>query len=176
MRVLRFGLTFVWALLLALALVDATALAQSREPTEADVRAVANDLQCPVCAGQSVADSQSQLAQNMRALIRKKLADGESKEQILAYFLDRYGDVILRDPPKNGFNQTLWWLPAIGLVEGGALLGYFLYRWRTRPERVVPAGPAPTAEDLALYESLLASEIGDGERQVKDEELVEARC
>lgn len=89
-----------------------------------DLRRIGNKLQCPVCEGTSVADSRSQIAVDMRAVILAKLATGESEKQILAFFVDRYGPAILRQPPATGFYSVLWWLPVVVLAvgAGGILL------------------------------------------------------
>ncbi|MHB1131096.1 MAG: cytochrome c-type biogenesis protein CcmH [Chloroflexota bacterium] len=57
---------------------------------------------------------------------RKKLEDGESREQILAYFVDRHGESILREPLKVGFSQLLWLLPRSILLVGSVLLAFYL--------------------------------------------------
>ena len=63
---------------------------------------ISNLLLCPVCAGQSVAESNSNLANDMRQVIRKKLEEGQSQEEIMAYFIDTYGETILGAPPAKG--------------------------------------------------------------------------
>ncbi|MHB1131607.1 MAG: cytochrome c-type biogenesis protein [Chloroflexota bacterium] len=147
---------------LLVALLAATMLsvppqrASADNPIDAQVNAIASELQCPICSGQSVNESTSPLAQQMRLLIRKKLEDGESREQILAYFVDRYGESILREPPKVGFNQLLWLLPGSILLVGSVLLAFFLLRWRNRPAACAAGGAPPTPEDLAAFEQQLA--------------------
>jgi cytochrome c-type biogenesis protein CcmH len=93
---------------------------------------IANSLNCPICEGQSVRDSNSQLARQMRDVIQEKVAAGESRQQIVDYFVERYGIGILRDPPKSGFILTLWWMPLIGLAVGALILGTFLVQRRAR--------------------------------------------
>ncbi len=91
-----------------------------RLETEEDtrVREVAKDLRCAVCQNESVADSNSQLARNMRDLIRDQVRDGKSADEIRAYFVSRYGDYILMEPRKQGWNWVLWMLPFVLLVAG----------------------------------------------------------
>lgn len=79
---------------------------------------IADELQCPVCEGQSVAYSNSQLATEMRRQVEEKLAAGESEAAIKQFFVDRYGVRVLREPPRTGLNLWLWRLPIIGLVIG----------------------------------------------------------
>jgi cytochrome c-type biogenesis protein CcmH len=110
---------------------------------------IARGLQCPVCGGQSVADSNAELARQMRGIIEQKLQAGESPEQIRAYFVEAYGPAILSDPPKSGFTLTLWWVPVIGVLCGALILGLFL-RERTRAKRPLPSQPAADATDEEL--------------------------
>ena len=77
---------------------------------------VSNELMCPVCQGQTVAESNSELALSMREVIKNKLNKGESKEEILSYFVNLYGESILSKPPIKGINIFLWLVPPIILV------------------------------------------------------------
>ncbi|HVH31321.1 MAG TPA: cytochrome c-type biogenesis protein CcmH [bacterium] len=118
----------VLAWLLALTL---TASAQ-----EVDVRAhrVASKLRCPVCQNESVADSQSELSAQMRTLIRDKLAAGETEDQIIRYFVSRYGEWILLEPPRQGVLWFVWLAPAAALLGGAAVVIAYLRRTvRPRP-------------------------------------------
>jgi len=87
-------------------------------------------LMCPVCQGQSVAESNSDLAKDMRSIIRKKVQEGESQKEIISYFVNRYGDSILGSPPAKGVNWLLWLLPLFSLIFGGLGMGLFIYRSR----------------------------------------------
>lgn len=93
------------------------------------VRAVASQLMCPVCEGRTVADSTSELAAQMRAVIREKLARGESEDAVVAYFVDRYGPSVLAAPRRRGAGWLLWLAPA-GLAAAGT--GYVVYRFGHR--------------------------------------------
>ena len=72
---------------------------------------ISNELMCPVCQGQTVAESNSQLAVSMREVIKNKVSQGESKKDILKYFVKQYGDNILAKPPLKGVNLLLWIVP-----------------------------------------------------------------
>ena len=78
---------------------------------EAQVREIAAQLRCPVCQGLSVGDSPSELANEMRSLIREQLQQGKTSAEVLDYFAQRYGEWILLAPPKRGFNLMIWVLP-----------------------------------------------------------------
>ena len=96
---------------------------------------VAGKLRCPVCVSESVAQSASPTSIEMRQIISEKLAAGESEEEILAYFVARYGDWILLEPPKRGFYLLLWSLPLLAALAALGLLLARLRRWsRARPE------------------------------------------
>jgi len=96
---------------------------------EAQAREIEQQLVCPVCPNQVLAGSDNEIAKDMRALIRKKLTEGESSEQIVQYFVDRYGTSVLAAPPKRGLDLTVWLAPAFALVVGGAIL-YVAWRGR----------------------------------------------
>ena len=71
----------------------------------------------------------SSQAEQWRELIRQKLAQGESKEQILQYFVDIGGEGILAVPPKKGFALTAWLLPLFVMVNGAGLIVVLTYKW-----------------------------------------------
>ena len=125
--VAAFGLV---AALVAIGTV-ATALvaAPGTSGLEEQVRAVASRLRCPVCQNESVADSPSELAAQMREVIRQRLAAGERPEAITAYFVSRYGEWILLDPPRRGLGWLLWTAP--GVLFGLGLLLAVRYVRRT---------------------------------------------
>jgi len=105
-----------WVLPFLALLVTSTVAAQTLDDR---VREVASRLMCPVCAGRTVAESPSELAAQMRDLIRRKLQQGESPEEIIAYFVDRYGEGVLAEPPRHGLGTLLWVAPLL-LIAGGA--------------------------------------------------------
>ncbi len=124
-----------------------TNLNVNRAPLESlslDQRVIhlADQLQCLVCEGESVAFSNSRLAVEMRAITSEKLAAGESEAQIKSYFVDRYGIRILREPPRTGLNAWLWLLPIIGFALASAWLIGLLWRMARRR----PAGEASLAQ------------------------------
>ncbi len=87
---------------------------------------IARKLYCPVCAGQTVADSQAGLARQMRETIENKVQAGESEDEILDFFVARYGETVLVEPPKQGFNLTLWWLPVLVLAIAGLVVVLYI--------------------------------------------------
>lgn len=126
-----------WASLTATvpaAALDQVVLVAAQPPgLEQQVRAIASRLRCPVCQNESVADSPSELAGQMRALIRTKLEEGQSPEEIVAYFVSRYGQWILLDPPRKGVGWVLWSAPVAVLLAALAVAAAYLRR-TVRPQ------------------------------------------
>ena len=123
------------ALLFAVALLAATpALADSLLPPaeyadtqlpdprqERQARALMEEIRCLVCQGQAIADSNAEMAGDMRALIRRRIQAGESPAQIRAWLIARYGNWVTYDPPLEPVTWPLWGLPIL-LILGGAWL------------------------------------------------------
>jgi cytochrome c-type biogenesis protein CcmH/NrfF len=101
---------------------------------EARTTRLASELRCPVCQGLSIQDSPSELAQQMRTLIKTKLDSGQTEEQVRAYFLERYGERILLAPKPTGFNLVAYLLPFIALAAGGALVFFAVRKWSGPPD------------------------------------------
>ncbi len=125
---------------------------------------LADQLQCLVCEGESVAFSNSRLAVEMRAITSEKLAAGESEAQIKSYFVDRYGIRILREPPRTGLNAWLWLLPIIGFALASVWLIGLLWRM---------AGRRSTAEEPATNEPATEAAGTDGEALALDDSVRE---
>jgi cytochrome c-type biogenesis protein CcmH len=134
------------ASLVLVVLMAAPALAHA-DALDDSVRRVAVQLQCPVCEGESVADSPSGLANDMRSVIRAKIVAGESDQQILDEFVGSYGDSILADPPKRGISLGVWVGPVIGVIAGIALVTMLLRTWRHAP--LHPAGGETVDPEVA---------------------------
>jgi len=119
------------------------------------VRRIGLQLQCPVCEGETVADSPSGLAMDMRSVIRAKLTAGEPDQQILDEFVASYGDSILTEPPKRGISLGVWIGPLIGVAVGVLVVGVLLRSWRRTPRSAAAvAGPAvdgEVADDFRRY-------------------------
>lgn len=96
---------------------------------EIKTREIAKTLRCAVCQTENIWESGSPLAQQMRGVIQDRVRQGQSAEEIRAYFLSRYGDYILMEPPKRGLHWWIWLGPFILLVIGGYLLYRQLSRW-----------------------------------------------
>ena len=80
------------------------------------------NLRCLICQGQSVYDSQSDFAESMKIVIREKLGEGMSEDQIYFYLKEKYGAWLLYDPELNKNTFLLWSIPLALFLLGGALI------------------------------------------------------
>ncbi|MEQ1690633.1 MAG: cytochrome c-type biogenesis protein [Gemmatimonas sp.] len=108
---------------------------------DARVQRVSERLRCPVCQGESIQDSPAELSGQMRTLVREQLANGRSEQEVLDYFLQKYGQWILLEPRAEGINLLVYWLPVFFLLIGGVGLVIAVRRW-TRPLSPVVATDA----------------------------------
>ncbi len=136
---------------LALVFLDSSSLlADGSSDLEIEKRmwVIAEDLDCPVCEGQSVRESTAALAVQMRNTIVAKLKAGHSKDQIMQFFADRYGPGVLRNPPREGLALAVWIGPLIAIGCGVVLLlGVFA--------RSKQAVQAQNDADLSSYEEVV---------------------
>jgi cytochrome c-type biogenesis protein CcmH len=129
--------------LMAALMLAAPALADSNQPQpelaytqltdpaqEARAKALMETLRCLVCQGQSIADSDAEMAGDMRALVRERIASGESPDQVRAWLIQRYGDYVSYDPPFSWLTAPLWLAP-LALLALGMLLARRLFRRST---------------------------------------------
>lgn len=137
-------------LLAILALAFATpALAQTaRRPFDPGIEAAARDvgksLRCVVCQNQSIEESNAPLAADMRNLVRERLAIGQTKDQVIAYMTDRYGNFVLMQPPFQA-DTLLLWLGPLALLVGG-VVGWLAY---LSPASKRDLEPKPLTEEEA---------------------------
>lgn len=112
------------SLLLGLALAAASVpadLAYAQLPDgaqEAQAAALMGTLRCLVCQGQSIADSDVDMAADMRRIVRQKIAAGESPEAVRRWLVERYGSYVTYDPPLNWKTAPLWLAPLLLLGAG----------------------------------------------------------
>lgn len=86
---------------------------------EATAKELMATLRCLVCQGQSIADSNAEMAGDMRSLVRTRIAAGETPEHIRQWLIDRYGDYVTYDPPMSAVTAPLWIAPIVLLLAGG---------------------------------------------------------
>jgi len=134
----RVALLIGLLLMIPLAALAASAATSVSPDLEDRVREIASELRCVVCQNLSVADSPSELAKEMRNLVRELVQQGKGREEIQAYFQSRYGDFILLEPAKRGFNLLVWCLPFVALLVGACGVYLAARRWTERREEAKP--------------------------------------
>ena len=147
-------LSFLRIGLLLLPLTLAAALADLDE----EVRRIATELRCAVCQNLSVADSPSELAQQMRGVILDQIKEGKTPEQIKAYFVSKYGEWILLAPSPKGLSLVLWVLPFVALVGGMVGVVLISRRWTRKKNSQHRSQTDPTLLERVRRE--IASGIG----------------
>lgn len=123
--------------LLACALACTSALAVPDAALEARVNKISERLRCLVCQNQSIAESQAELANDLRRQVREMFEAGKSEQEVLDYMVERYGDFVLYDPPFKFTTLLLWGGPAALML---AALGGFA--WTVRQRRSAATQPA----------------------------------
>ncbi len=129
--------------------------------TDDQVNAVAGQLYCPVCENIPLDVCGTQACAQWRSLIREKLAQGKSPQQIKDYFASYYGDRVLAEPPARGLNWLVYVLPPL-FILGGV---YILFR-ALRGMRAAPAAPEP-ASDLPVSDDPYVARFEDQVRKAK---------
>ncbi|MDX1367679.1 cytochrome c-type biogenesis protein [Pseudomonas sp.] len=93
-------------------------------------RSLVEELRCPKCQNQNIADSDAPIAMDLRAQVYRMLEEGQSNEQIIDFLVSRYGDFVLYKPPVTARTLLLWYGPAGLLAAGFVLLGVVVLRRR----------------------------------------------
>jgi cytochrome c-type biogenesis protein CcmH len=146
---------------LLLAWMPLLALANEAKPTELDRiqqrRAIelSEHLRCLVCQNQTIADSNAELAQDLRRQVREQIAQGKTDDEIVTFMVQRYGDFVLYKPPVKSTTLMLWFGPGLLLVLGIMVLVRSI-RARTRHARSAKL----TDEEHALASRLLEPGAG----------------
>lgn len=136
-----------WILVLigGLAMTIAVMVGSNGTPSETErARALDLQLRCPVCQGVSIADSPSESAAQMRAVVRERLAAGASDDEVKGYFVARFGAWVLLAPSGDGLGALLWVVPGVSMSAGAIAL---VWRARRRPVALVDIEPADTVPD-----------------------------
>jgi cytochrome c-type biogenesis protein CcmH/NrfF len=134
-----FGKSFLYKFVVVMGLVgfglqgvaDESATALSRQQLDM-FRETAKDLRCPTCQGLSILESEATFSVQMKNVVKDKIREGMAKEQILDFFMERYGPWILRKPPVSGVNALAWILPVGTMILGPIFI--WLFVWRRRSE------------------------------------------
>ncbi len=163
------ALLLILAALAVMAAVWSTLLIikPKQETLDQRVQDVASQLRCPVCQGESVADSQATIAQQMRQVIREQLQSGKSEQDVVQYFVRSYGDQIVWLPPWQGFSLLAWLVPMAFLLGGAVLVVIVLCEWRAdvavagASKIVLDENEIVLDADLEQYRAQLEAELAE---------------
>ena len=118
---------------------------------------LSNELRCPTCQGLAVKDSEAGFSTSIKGKIRELMEKGNSDEEIIAYFTERYGEWILRAPPVSGFNLVLWILPGAAIITGFLWVLYRSKKWVEKPTKglteLSPEEEQKIMDDLSRFEN-----------------------
>ena len=120
--------------------------AQTPEPafSESEAQGIDRMIMCPVCPAETIDQAQVQISFQMRQVVREMLGQGSSRDEILDFFVERYGKDILAAPPKSGVNLVAWLMP-VGGVAAALVAVYLIIRSMTR-QTPVTATPRPVQD------------------------------
>jgi len=141
--------------------VPAEGFAQDSDPTDDDVNAVAKQLYCPVCENIPLDACGTAACEQWRGIIYDKLKEGWTEDQIKDYFVAQYGDRVLAEPPKQGFNWLAYIVPVLVFAGGGFLLYRGFDQWKKSAPAVVERTEISLQEDpsLDMYISRIEDEL-----------------
>lgn len=119
---------------------------------EADYRSLIQELRCPQCQNNNIADSNATIATDMRHKTLELLKQGKSKDEVIAYMVERYGNFVTYDPPLTPATVLLWLMPLL-LVGFGAVA---LFRWKKPAQHAVGSAQnmAKTSDQARLKQIL----------------------
>ena len=109
----------------AVILAGATTVPEKRLPDaqeEARAQAIMTEIRCLVCQSESIANSNADLAADLRQVVRERVAAGDSASEVKSYLQDRYGDWVLLEPPFKTKTLLLWLAPVLFLIIGAVIL------------------------------------------------------
>ena len=124
-------LLWVFAFVLLISLIPISTFAQGSDPTDDDVNEVAKQLYCPVCENIPLDTCGTTACEQWRGIIKDKLAEGWTEDEIKTYFVNQYGDRVLAEPPARGFNWIVYAVPVIIFIGGGYLFYRGFQQWRS---------------------------------------------
>ena len=142
----------LFVVILVVAAMVAVLPALAQEPvTDDDVNEVAKELYCPICESTPLDVCATQACADWREVIRTKLAEGQSAQEIKDYFELQYGPQALAEPPQSGFTLAVWILPVLAVVVGGFVFARYVRGLRAAA--VTPDAGAQEIEDAAPEET-----------------------
>lgn len=143
---------------LLVAFLGTSAGAQPSHPP--DPMDIAHSIMSPVCQGRLISNCPSSESEQLRELIRQLIAQGKTKQEIIDYFVEVYGEQVLPAPPQRGFFLTAWYLPLAGILSGGGVIYLLIRIWsRGGRDEEVPITPEDPADQR--YANILDEELKD---------------
>ncbi len=143
--------------ILIICCIPAITFSLEKDQLEERFKKLSNELRCPTCQGLAVKDSEAGFSTSIKGKIRELMEKGDSDEEIIAYFTERYGEWILRAPPVSGFNLVLWILPGAAIVTGFLWLLYRSKKWVEKPTKglteLSPEEEQKIMDDLSRFEN-----------------------
>lgn len=154
-----------WRILVPLAFLGATLLtltacgSDEQESLESRAQSIDKSLMCPVCPGETIDQAQVELARQMRTVVREKLTEGSSKDEVLGFFVHRYGEGVLAAPPKEGFGLLAWLVPPAVVLTAVVVLSLVVMSMR-RGGQTSRGTDTMSENDLEPYLGLVDQELG----------------
>lgn len=111
---------------------------------EQRARDISQNLRCLVCQNESIDESNASLARDLRLLVRERLMEGETDQEVLEFIVDRYGEFVLLRPQVNGVNLILWALAPISLLLSLIFSGVYIFN---RNRGIKAAKPTPLTNE-----------------------------
>jgi len=127
------------------------------------VNEIARTIACPACDGESAADSNVAASKGIRREIAARVADGQSDDEIRAYFAETLGEDILLTPPSSGVGALVWILPVVALAVAVAVLVVVFRRWQREPHAAGVSDADQSLVDGALRDRGAQLEDSHGE-------------
>jgi len=117
-------------------------------------RDISQNLRCLVCQNESIDESTASLARDLRLLVRERLKQGETDQEVVAFVVDRYGEFVLLRPQANGINLILWALAPMALLFSMAFSGAYI-RNKNRATKLKKTPPLSNEEKEKLNQILI---------------------
>ena len=158
-RPLGLALLLTLSLMVLAALSPEGALAAEELALEERAKALDQQLICPVCPGETLHQSQVDLAKQMRQIIRERLAADQSEQEILDYFVSVYGESVLAAPAKRGFSLVAWLVPPLAILAGSAAVLLAIRSLKKQRAQKPTLTMAATGEELGGYLEIVDREL-----------------
>jgi len=145
--------TVLIVILIAIGLVVFAGQALAQEPDYNRINDIAKDLNCPTCAGLNLADCRTQTCAQWRGQIGDLVQEGYSDQEVLDFFVARYGEQVLQAPPKHGLTLVLWVLPFIAILAAAGWLALAMRNWANSNKTLAAVSVTPASPSQPALES-----------------------